>query len=256
MASVVCFRNDDCCEGGDGEPWKRLLIVHCPEGKGEIVNRTDSKIKLILGEITQTGIWLIDNVWTHCELEIPVVVCSLLHWSDERMKVCSSALKKWISAFSEAGAMHTGIATLHFVRVFFFFLPPAYRIWECEATDAEYSNDKASADLLMGSTFWCSSCPLIFLYVLYCKAGAGWSLRWVENTLQNPLLKISSSRVYHNKVLSAKTMLLVLCFYVFELWHNFSNYIQQFAMSDVDLILENGVSLFSFFSLFKLSTIQ
>lgn len=64
------------------------------------------------------------------------------------MKVLSSALKKWISAFSEAGAMNTGIAALHFV---FFF--PAFRIWECKATDAEYSNDKASAYLLMGSTF-------------------------------------------------------------------------------------------------------
>lgn len=42
--------------------------MHWLEGKGEIVNRTDSKLKLILGEITQTGIWLIDNVWKHCEL--------------------------------------------------------------------------------------------------------------------------------------------------------------------------------------------
>lgn len=31
------------------------------------------------------------------------------------MKVHSSALKKWISAFSEAGAMNTGIANVHFV---------------------------------------------------------------------------------------------------------------------------------------------
>ena len=68
MASMVCFWHDDCCEGRDGEPWKRLLIMHWLEGKGEIVNRTDSEIKLILGEVTQTGIWLIDNVWKHCEL--------------------------------------------------------------------------------------------------------------------------------------------------------------------------------------------
>lgn len=62
MALVVCFRQDGCWEGGDGEPWKRLLIMCWLEGKGKIVNRTDCEIKLILGEIIQTGIWLIDNV--------------------------------------------------------------------------------------------------------------------------------------------------------------------------------------------------
>jgi len=45
--------------------------------------------------------------------------------------------------------MNTGIATLHLVGAFF----SAFRIWECKGTDAKYSNDKASADLLVGSTF-------------------------------------------------------------------------------------------------------
>lgn len=77
MAPVARCRHDALLQQGDGGPWKRLLIMHWLQGKGEIVNRTDSKIKLVLGKLKQTGIWLPDDVWKYRKLAASVLVLPL-----------------------------------------------------------------------------------------------------------------------------------------------------------------------------------
>lgn len=51
--------------------------MHWLQGKGEIVNRTDSEIKLVLGKLKQTGIWLPDDAWKYRKLTASVLVLPL-----------------------------------------------------------------------------------------------------------------------------------------------------------------------------------
>lgn len=104
-------------EGGDGEPWERLWVIHWLEGR--VRNKVNSGgDKLVFDYLTVTG-----------NTENSKFVWFLLHWSSRKMKVRFHALKEWISAFSELQVLLPCIFTWVFLPCFFELGTGRLQVW-------------------------------------------------------------------------------------------------------------------------------